>query len=294
MSWTALARSQHGVISTAQFAGCGLSADHITSLLRRGIIERQVRGVYRATPAVHSYDAELWVAVLATGGVLMAPAACYLWDLQNRLALPTLPGTGSAIRVSIGHGRRVTAVRGVTLVRRGVADLDRRFGLAVTGLRETLIDQIALGPLGPATILADRACQLGLVTLADLDRRLRTRAHGNPTLRRVARTVGNGAESESERRLLGLLRRAGITGWQANLRVRHEGRIVARVDVGFERHRLALEVDGLQYHSDSDRFQRDRTRQNLLISLGWTVLRFTWADITARPDEVIATIRAAL
>ena len=40
--------------------------------------------------------------------------------------------------------------------------------------------------------------------------------------------------------------------------------------------KLAIEVDGFEHHSSPDAFQRDRTRQNRLVALGWTVLRFTW------------------
>lgn len=47
----------------------------------------------------------------------------------------------------------------------------------------------------------------------------------------------------------------------------------------------------MAHHTDVDRFQRDRSRQNTLVGLGWTVLRFTWADLVERPRYVIATIR---
>ena len=36
----------------------------------------------------------------------------------------------------------------------------------------------------------------------------------------------------------------------------------------------AIEVDGMAHHVDVDRFRRDRRRQNALVALGWTVLRF--------------------
>ena len=58
--------------------------------------------------------------------------------------------------------------------------------------------------------------------------------------------------------------------------------------------RLVIEVDGWAFHTDPARFQRDRTRQNRLVAAGWTVLRFTWADLHHRPDKVIREVRAAL
>ncbi len=38
----------------------------------------------------------------------------------------------------------------------------------------------------------------------------------------------------------------------------------------------------------------DLRRQNRLVAAGWTVLRFTSADVPGRPDEVVAEIRRAL
>jgi very-short-patch-repair endonuclease len=110
----------------------------------------------------------------------------------------------------------------------------------------------------------------------------------------VIRTLTDGAAAESERRLHRLLRTHGITGWMANYPVFVRGALIARLDVAFLAQRLAIEVDGFAYHRDRNRFQRDRTRQNALVNLGWTVLRFTWQDITTRPDLLIATVRSAL
>jgi very-short-patch-repair endonuclease len=62
----------------------------------------------------------------------------------------------------------------------------------------------------------------------------------------------------------------------------------------FAKARLVIEIDGFAYHGDRDRFQRDRTRQNRLVAAGWTVLRFTWADLRHRPGQFVAAVRAAL
>ena len=57
---------------------------------------------------------------------------------------------------------------------------------------------------------------------------------------------------------------------------------------------MAIEVDGYEHHSSPEAFQRDRTRQNRLVALGWTVLRFTWDDVVKRPAMVAQTIRDAV
>ncbi|MGH3714486.1 MAG: endonuclease domain-containing protein [Micromonosporaceae bacterium] len=85
-----------------------------------------------------------------------------------------------------------------------------------------------------------------------------------------------------------------MTGWRANYQVVHHAEVIATVDVAFVASRVAVEIDGWAYHSDPARFQADRRRQNRLVSAGWTVLRFTWHDLTTRPDEVIHTLRSVL
>jgi very-short-patch-repair endonuclease len=44
----------------------------------------------------------------------------------------------------------------------------------------------------------------------------------------------------------------------------------------------------------ADRFVDDRRRQNAVVNLQWTVLRFTWHDLVGRPDNVLNEIRVAL
>ena len=88
------------------------------------------------------------------------------------------------------------------------------------------------------------------------------------------------------------MRRAKIVGWIPNYDLWSGGELVGVLDVALPHRRLAIEVDGWAYHHTPDRFQRDRTRQNRLVGLGWTVLRFTWSDLVDRSDYVIGTIRA--
>jgi very-short-patch-repair endonuclease len=69
---------------------------------------------------------------------------------------------------------------------------------------------------------------------------------------------------------------------------------VARVDLAYPERRVVIELDGFGPHSGRESFCRDRTRQNQLVLLGWTVLRFTWSDVIERPEATVATLTAAL
>ena len=71
------------------------------------------------------------------------------------------------------------------------------------------------------------------------------------------------------------------------------GRFVGQVDLAWPDQRVLVEFDG---NAPRERrvFVDDLRRQNSLVLAGWTVLRFTSADVLGRPEQVIAAIRAAL
>jgi very-short-patch-repair endonuclease len=200
------------------------------------------------------------------------------------------------VQIAIPRQRRLTSPPGARIRRVELVngDLTRRYGLPVTGRVRSGLDLLTDLDIVEATRFADRAVSQGWLTIADLRHRLAAPLPGNVRIRRVLRTLTDGAEAESERRLHRLLRTHGITGWTVNYPVVVRGALVARLDVAFIAQRIAIEVDGFAYHADRSRFQRDRTRQNALVNLGWTVLRFTWQDITTRADLLIATVRSAL
>lgn len=118
------------------------------------------------------------------------------------------------------------------------------------------------------------------------------RARGVRQLRRLVEIVDSAARSRAEELVQSLLRDAGVGGWRSNYPVRVRGHKFL-LDLAFPEHKVAIEIDGRAFHG-SARFQQDRTRQNLLVQAGWTVLRFTWEDLTRRPDHVVAQIRSVL
>jgi very-short-patch-repair endonuclease len=225
------------------------------------------------------------------------------------LALPSAIPTGPAAAALLGHGPwedldlgtepwlihpRSRGVAARYLSHPGARTL-RRGDLIVAHPKVAVIDLIRFWPTEESLHLAERALQMRAVTLEDLAsaHAALTRCSGNRALGRILSELADGTRSVGERQLVQLLRNAGITGWVANHRVSAGGRWY-ELDVAFPSGRLAIEFDGRAFHSDARAFQRDRRRQNDLIAAGWTVLRFTWADLAERPEEVIARIEAAL
>ena len=179
---------------------------------------------------------------------------------------------------------------GTRLRRRDLAPTDvvERNGLRLTALPLTVIE--AAARRGGGARLMDTALQRH-VELPQLWRaHLRNKGrHGSPAARRLLQAASDGARSEAERLLVKLLRESGIKGWRTNYPVGGY-----KIDVGFPKQRVAIEVDGWAFHSDPEAFAVDRKRQNAIALLGWQVLRFTWLDLTEYPQRVIAEIRRAI
>lgn len=69
------------------------------------------------------------------------------------------------------------------------------------------------------------------------------------------------------------------------------------IDLAFPDVKLAIEVDGWQYHGKyKSGFQKDRQRQNLLTIHGWRILRFFYKEIMNEESrgEIIKIVERAL
>ncbi len=91
-----------------------------------------------------------------------------------------------------------------------------------------------------------------------------------------------------------ILHAAGISAPRLQYVIRSaDGSFLGRADLAWPDRKVLVEFDG-DLHRDRETFVNDLRRQNALVAAGWTVLRFTSADVLGRPDEVVAAIRRAL
>ncbi|MGH3928643.1 MAG: DUF559 domain-containing protein, partial [Pseudonocardiaceae bacterium] len=278
-------RRQAGVISCAQARAAGLSQDAIDRRVADRRWERLHPGVYLA--ANHSYTDEvrLRAAVLWAGPDAVAHGVSAAW--WHGLG-PDLPTT---VEITVPQRRRPGPRPGVVVRRRDLpaADLVGVRDLWVTDLALTVLEAaLTLGPEGAA--LLDRALQQRIRFPAVYRAHCRNLGRrGSAHASRLLSAAADGAASQAERLLIRLLRAAGITGWVLNYPV---GDYL--LDLAFPVQRVAVEVDGWAWHMTPDRFVRDRQRQNAVVNLGWTILRFTWHDLTTRPEGVLNEIHTAL
>ena len=74
---------------------------------------------------------------------------------------------------------------------------------------------------------------------------------------------------------------------------RADGR-VAFLDFAYPQIRLGIELDGHAWHATARQRQRDHERQNQVVIADWTILRFTFEDVSRRPEYVTTLVRRAL
>jgi hypothetical protein len=280
-----------------QALSAGYSVRQVQRRRETGRWEQMHPGVYRVAGSPASWEQRLFAACLAAGrgAVVSHRSAAHLWGLdQSRRPL---------VELSVPPGRQ-PRVDGVIVHRSGdltPAVCTVRNGIAVTTPLRTILDLGAVQ--GPRAVERCLEVALGrqLVTLAGLrailDSGARRGRQGAGILRRLLEVRSDGedlAESVLEARMLGLCRDQGLPQPVCQHEVRSGPRLVGRIDFAYPDDRVAIEVDGYEFHASLDAFHHDRARQNELVARGWTVLRFTWGDVMHHPARVARVVRDVL
>ncbi len=245
-----------------------------------------VFGVGRA--ALEPLAAEV-AALLYVGDdcVLSHATAAALWGFAAR--------PDDLIEVTL-IGRNVRQRPGLRVYR--VAELDVRDvrirdGIPVTSPARTLIDLAARARDDELHAAISEARVLRLITDPELDQaldRCLTRS-GSARLRNALKQQTGRLKTRraAERRLLGLLSKAGLPTPETNVRIGG-----FEVDFVWRAQGLIVETDGYMYHSHRAAFERDRARDQLLVAAGFRVIRVTWRQLEREPLAVVARIAQAL
>lgn len=174
-------------------------------------------------------------------------------------------------------------------------DVTRRWSLAATTPERTWRD--LAGVLKPAALLAVTDQLLNIwCSVGDLEKQLVSRptGRGSARARQVLEVADPLAESPMESVTRWLVLAAGLPAPVLQYAIRSErGIFLGRADLAWPDRKVLVEFDG-DLHRDRRVFVEDLRRQNRLIAAGWTVLRFSSADVLGHPERVVAAIRAAL
>jgi very-short-patch-repair endonuclease len=272
-----VASSQHGAITAGQLTAAGLGRWAIERRLADGRLTRFHRGVYIVGP-VEAPLARASAALLAAGptAVLSHRTAAELWEL-----LPPEPGPVHVTITERGPRSRqgITVNTTTTLPQ---SEVRRRHHLPLTSQERTLLDLAATTDA--------RTLERALEHVPASVRSAIKRHPGQPgTAALQALLDAPFTRSEAERKLLRLVRAAGLPPPQTNVRI---GRF--EVDAIWPAERLVVEVDGFAFHGSRAAFERDRARDADLQALGYGVIRITWRQLTRTPHEVVARLAVAL
>lgn len=292
-----LARRQHSVFSGRQAVRRGVSRKSLRSRVASGRLVLIDHDVFLIAGATLTWQGKVLAAILSAGEGAVAShrSAAALWGLD-------------------GYGRgtpEITVPRGRRFRRRDVrvhssTDLDRsgrrtRERIPVTDPSRTLLDLARRTRDDRLLAAIESARGLGLTSWTELLATLARHARrGRPGIRRLRRVIAANihrdevTDSALELLALALFREHGLPEPVLHHRlVTEDGHLLAEIDLAYPDLRIAIELDG-SVHRERAVFERDRPRQNRIVLEGWIVLRFTWADVTERPDEVIAAVRGAI
>ncbi|HEY2503000.1 MAG TPA: DUF559 domain-containing protein, partial [Mycobacterium sp.] len=249
----------------------------------RGEWRRLHRSVYLVSGFRRGDEARLRAAALWAGPAGLVSGASAAWWHGM---LDDLPET---VTILLPPDARRSTPDGIAVRRRDLlwADTAVRLDVPMVASPLAALDTAAeLGDRGPEFL--DRALQRHVRFPALYRAYCRNLGSaGSGPAGRLIIAAADRAGSAAERLLIRLLREGVVRGWVIGYE--SEGFVI---DVAFPGARVAVEVDGWAWHVDVERFNADRRRQNRLVAAWWTVLRYTWHDLTQRPAEVIAEIRA--
>lgn len=263
-SIAALAAQQRGLVTRKQLLAAGIPERSVSRRLAAGRLHRLHRGVYLVGHPVPPPLALELAALLACGptAVLSHRTAAVLWRF--------LPSWAGPVEV-IAPDRRCRPRPGLKphAAKLQRPEITTRHALRITTPARTLADLASV--LDPTALerATNEADVLGLV-------------EGRSARAGVTR-------SEAERRLLALLRSAGLPPTATNTRIAGQ-----EVDVLYAEARLVVERDGYAFHRTRAAFERDRRRDADLAAAGFRVVRVTWRALTTEPEALIARLAGAL
>ncbi|HEX3812651.1 MAG TPA: DUF559 domain-containing protein [Mycobacteriales bacterium] len=249
-------------------------------------------------------------ADLPVDPVTRARAASLLVPLGSVLSGPTAASLHGGIPIDPDHPLEVTLPRDAPMgpraglhIRRALvphSDISMIAGVAATTPLRTGFDLArrrrprSRAELIESIVALDALAQVRRLNPDDLLAYAATHRgwRGVRLVPEVVRLTDPGAESPMETRLRLVLVLGGLPVPESQHTIRDGGGLfVARVDLAYPSLRIAIEYDGEQHR---ERWAQDIVRQNRIIGLGWTLMRYTSADVFRHPASIVSQVENAL
>jgi hypothetical protein len=279
-----VAERQWGVVARSQLERCGLSGSAISRWAAQGRLHRIHRGVYAVGHPLLDDRGRAAAALLyaGPGAALSHQTAGWWWRMID--AIPQ--------RIHVISPRRAPSLPEICVHTRSDRQDVRHHGLPVTTPSQTLLDLASTLPFADLRRALAEADYRGLLEPAAIEHLTGRGRPGSAALgRAVSLHLPHLAETRSllERRFLLLVERTGLPIPEMNAIV--EGLMV---DALWREAGVVVELDGHRAHARAAASERDRGRELALRAAGFTVLRYTWQQVSRECAAVIADLRAAL
>jgi very-short-patch-repair endonuclease len=284
----------HGVISREEVTDAGLSSRAIERMVASGELTKMLPGVYVLHGSPPSYMRRVVAAYKWAGpGAIMShttsASLLQLDGIDRRLIEVSTPRRLRSKKVVV-HQRNTSDIPYLTIE-----------GISVARVEPTLLD-LAVRLTPEALELAlDSALRMGLTRYDRVKRYYEAVAgrgvRGSSRLGamlRLREPCPRPHHSILEVDFRQLTRRERLPDARSQFPVQLRPGLLVHLDFAYPSEMLAIEIDSVRWHSGVRAIKWDNERQNLLVSLGWRVLRFEWNDVVHRPQIVAAQIRAAL
>jgi Protein of unknown function (DUF559) len=278
---------QRGVATSGQLLGL-MTRRRFNNAVNSGVFERIWQGIYCWGEPTD--ELRLRGLDLSSGKVvavcLGTAAAIYGFDTEDTIDLHVLNPPAGQIR----------SADGMVVHRRDGAPLVRINERPVTSAAWTAVE-VARGlrrPRALATLdaaLRSETCSRSELWQAALEQAGR---RGIVAVRELIALADALAESpmESEARLA--MFDGGLPAPTLQYEIIDGNGELRRVDFAWPEQRVAVEYDGLDWHSDPEAMRRDRRRRAALEDLGWVVISIVFEDVRKRAWEFVGRIDAHL
>lgn len=285
-SLSELAGRQFGVISVVQLLGLGFSAKEIRGLVKRGVLHPLYPGVFAVGHRRVGSHGRLIAALLSCGDSSFlshrtAAAVRGLRAVNSRRIEVTVPG------------RRLADRRGIVIHQSAPpddADVTTYNGLRVSSVPRMLVESATTETQRELERLITEAVRRRLLDFPAVERALARHARrpGLAKCKRALRDYRPGPERKSglERAFDELIKDTDIPEPERNVHINGW-----ELDCYWPEVKLAVELDGRNYHTAVKDMEKDRYKDTQLLLLGIRTVRITELRFELEPGQILADLR---
>lgn len=226
----------------------------------------------------------------------LAPAASNDWKANYRFA-STVSGDMYDVQLATCHNERIIRTASRKILSQAhqeyiesIAPVTGRGALGALDMEPDVFEPLAVGP-NDGGLFCTAMNRAAIYEITQLDKEM--------TSNGMVRTGAKKGETKQTYRFTSLEQKLYKILMQADLPFAWYAQYLAgpmtqhfeyQLDAAIPAIKLGLEADGEIYHSNPEKIAKDRKRDSLLATQGWTILRFTENELNEHPEEVLKVI----